>query len=205
MTEYALTNIILHAGKYNSPKDIDVVQRVSSLGKNKSHGLIGFHNFTGSDYGGKFVGISKKSWCKFYFTLDDDDFILNSFDALGSLSPHQCCLDANGEFTDLVKPLETFTCLAYDPEGPSTLPDSRFNLWNTKNCEAENLPPCRATLAPHIQRTNFVCMLYKSYHYTHPDLPDLLENGWTRDKKTEALLPDNCLNPPCSLDILRDG
>ena len=34
----ALTNIILHTGKYNSPKDIDVVQRVSSLGKNKSHG-----------------------------------------------------------------------------------------------------------------------------------------------------------------------
>ena len=56
----ALTNIILHAGKYKIPKDIDVVQRVDALGKRKAQGLIGFHNFTGSDYGGEICGDHKK-------------------------------------------------------------------------------------------------------------------------------------------------
>ena len=55
----ALTNVILHAGKRKSPKTIDVVNRVNIIGKEKCQGLIGLHNFTGSDYGGKFVGISK--------------------------------------------------------------------------------------------------------------------------------------------------
>ena len=197
----ALTNIILHAGKYNSPKDIDVVQRVHALGKRKAQGLIGFHNFTGSDYGGKFVGITKMTWCKAYFTLEDDDPILDAFDFLGSFSSQQCCPDANGDFTERAQPLEKFTCMVYDKEAPSTLPEARFYLWSTKSRECENLPPCRATLGPHIQRTNYVCKVFKSYKLVHPYLPDLIDNGWIRDE-SDVLLPVHCLNPPAPKSFL---
>jgi len=36
---------------------IDVQERVSIIGTEKSKGLIGLHHFTGSDWGGKFVGV----------------------------------------------------------------------------------------------------------------------------------------------------
>ena len=40
--------------------DIYVVERVHATGSLKSQGLIGLHNFTGADWGGKFVGITKE-------------------------------------------------------------------------------------------------------------------------------------------------
>jgi len=33
---------------------------VSTIGTEKSKGLIGFHHFTGADWGGKFVDVSKR-------------------------------------------------------------------------------------------------------------------------------------------------
>ena len=65
----ALTNIILHAGNERSPKTVDVVNRVQCLGRRKRQALIGFYTFSGEDHGNKFVGISKNSWCKLFFSL----------------------------------------------------------------------------------------------------------------------------------------
>ena len=39
---------------------IDVKERVRVIGKTKCQALIGFHNFTGADWGGKFVGKTKR-------------------------------------------------------------------------------------------------------------------------------------------------
>jgi len=39
---------------------IDVQERVSIIGREKSKELIVFHHFTGSNWGGKFVGVSKR-------------------------------------------------------------------------------------------------------------------------------------------------
>ena len=101
-----------------------------------------------------------------------------------------------------VHPLERFTCLAYSKEGPYTLPDLRYKLWSSKNKESETLPPCRATLVPHIQRTDFVSRIHKSYNQTHPVLPALTESGWKRNEKTGFLLPVHCLVPPVPLAML---
>jgi len=39
----------------------------------KSKGLIGLHHFTGADWGGKFVGVSKKTWIYNYLSLPPND------------------------------------------------------------------------------------------------------------------------------------
>ena len=43
-------------------REVDIRQRVEAIGASKAEGLIGLHNFSGADWGGKFVGISKKTW-----------------------------------------------------------------------------------------------------------------------------------------------
>ena len=103
---------------------------------------------------------------------------------------------------EIIRPTETFVSLAYKAEGPFTLPDLRWHLFKTKNLESENLPPTRATLLPHIQRTNYVCRIHKSYDTTHPILPALTESGWQLDKKTGQLIPVYCLMPPAPKTIL---
>ena len=66
----AMTNLLLHAGKGNKRFSLDIKEIFAALGLPKFRGLLGFHHFTGSDYGGKFVGISKKKWTEKYLQLD---------------------------------------------------------------------------------------------------------------------------------------
>ena len=195
------TNVILHAGKSKTPKPIDVVKRVDSIGKQKSQGLIGMHNYTGNDFGHKSVGISKERWCNKYFSLPPNDPIVKAFGSFGTLSTEQCSL-VNGELHKDIRALEEFTCMPYSKDGPLQIPALRWKLFNTENKEAENLPPCRATLVPHIQRCNYLSLLHKSYHQAHPQLPPLIDNGWTKDKDSDVIRPKHCLIPPASKSIL---
>lgn len=48
-------------GKGTNHRTIDIMERVCLLGTCKSQGLLGLHNFSGADWGGKFVGISKRT------------------------------------------------------------------------------------------------------------------------------------------------
>ena len=47
------TNIVIHAGKARTPKPIDIVKRVETIGEEKLQALLGFYDFTGNDYGRK--------------------------------------------------------------------------------------------------------------------------------------------------------
>ena len=49
-------------GRGVNQREIDVVDRVKAVGFPRCRGLIGLRNFSGADWGGKFVGISKKKW-----------------------------------------------------------------------------------------------------------------------------------------------
>ena len=55
---------LIKNGKTSGKSTIDVIERVKVIGTLKPKGLIGFHNFSGADWGGKFVGISKETWMK---------------------------------------------------------------------------------------------------------------------------------------------
>jgi hypothetical protein len=81
----ALTDLILRTGKGKDQRDIDIRERVQVMGRSKARGLIGLHNFTGADWGGKWVGISKRTWSVKYFCLADDDPIIHAFSMLGEL------------------------------------------------------------------------------------------------------------------------
>ena len=110
---------------------------MTALGRERARGLVGFHNFTGADWGGKFVGITKETWMKAYLALPENDYIIIAFQRLGTLS---LSID---DFTDKlpgsIAPLESFlaptNCLT------RSIPDLRYELFRTKNLESEKLPP----------------------------------------------------------------
>ena len=109
--------------KSSKYREIDVVKRVEIIGPNKGKGLIGLHDFTGADWGGKSVGISKKTWVSIYMKFDENNPAIRCFQELG-----QGCIAAdliNGELPTQVKALEGFVCQVYCGTGPITLPALR--------------------------------------------------------------------------------
>ena len=164
-----------------------------AIGQEKSQGLIGLHNFTGADWGGKFVGVSKKTWINKYLALDATDPIVNSFRMLGTGTLSSNCL-LDGELPDEVKPLENFVRSVYSSTGPKTLPDLRWELFRLKNLEGEKLPPTRGALLPHIMQANYISMRDKMYTTSHPNLPPLEDNGWLLEEG--KYMPAKCLNEP---------
>ena len=54
---------------------IYINERVKAVGQPKAMGLFRIHNFTWVDWGGKFVGTTKKKWINAYLELPDDEVI----------------------------------------------------------------------------------------------------------------------------------
>ncbi len=178
-------------GKYF--RVIDVKERCVALGPEKTKGLVGLHNFTGADWGGKFFNVSKKSWITRYLSLASDSDIVRSLQQLGT---------ADSPSENDIANLDQFVCEAYSPKSScKTVRDLRWELFRTKNLESEKLPPTLGTLKPHIQRANFISARDKSYREPMPQLPPLEENGWESgiDGKLSAV---KCLNAPAPLAVL---
>jgi len=76
------THIKFLTGTGTKSREINVVERMEAIGSNKCKGLLGFHNFSGADWGGKFVGISKKTWVDAYMRLEEDDPAVDCFKKL---------------------------------------------------------------------------------------------------------------------------
>ena len=147
-----------------------MIERAKVIGHHKCQGLIGLHNFSGTDWGGKFVGITKK-WVQAYLQLPDDDAVINCFRKLGDK-----CLPTElvgAELPEQLKPLETFVCHVYSQTGPKTLPALRWEMFRSRNLESEMLPPTRSVLMPHITRANYTAMHDKSYCTRCPILPPI--------------------------------
>jgi len=56
----APTCLRFSTGKGTKAQEIDRLERAKNIGHHKCQGLLGLHNFSGADLGGKFVGITKK-------------------------------------------------------------------------------------------------------------------------------------------------
>ena len=77
--------------------------------------LIGFHNFTGADWGGKYVGISKKTWVGANMKLDESDPVVTCFRQLGeSIIPTEL---VDNDLPPQMKDLERFVCQVYSSTG----------------------------------------------------------------------------------------
>ena len=183
-----------------SSGNIDIMSRVQAIGLAKAKGLVGFHNFSGGDYGGKFVGISKETWMKAFLALPDDDDVVLCFQQLGTFK--LTVADFSGSLPSSVSPLEKFLCSVYAPDNCviRKIPDLRWELFRTKNLEGEKLPPTLPTFFLHILRCNFVTMRDKSYTNAHPTLPPLTETGWEIVDGT--IVPMRCLSPPAPKAVL---
>ena len=75
-----------------------------------------------------------------------------------------------------------------------------FALGTVQVQESGGREACRATLMPHILRTNIVAMRDKSYTTPHPCLLPLEENGWML--AWDEYVPVPCLYKPTSVVVL---
>ena len=157
-----LTKLIMLTGVGAKYREIDIRQKVLTIGAPKAQGLIGLHNFSGADWGGKFVGIPKKTWVQTFLSLDDNDDIVECFKKLGVADLSNFQMEASG-LPHKFKELERFVCMAYSSNsGPLLLSSLRWEMFRSRNLQEELLPPTRATLFPHMHRTNYVCTRDKS-------------------------------------------
>ena len=104
------------------------------------------------------------------------------------------------ELPEEVRPIEKFVCSVYSSGGATTTPALRWELFRSRNLESEKLPPTRATLMPHILRTNFVAMRDKRYTTPHPCLLPIEENGWML--AGDEYVPVPCLYKPAPVAVL---
>ena len=74
------TRLRFLAGKGKNYRVIDIRDRVSVIRMEKSKGV---HHFTGADWNGKFVGVSKKTWISNYLSLPPNDEIVRTFTNMG--------------------------------------------------------------------------------------------------------------------------
>jgi hypothetical protein len=156
------------------------------------------HNLSGTDWGGKFVGISKKKWIEKYLKLNENDPAMTCLQGMGEGTfPMEL---VNGELPEQVTGLEGFVCSVYSTSGPRSLPALRWDLFRSKNLEGEMLPPTRGALLPHLTRANYMSMRDKSYIRLHPNLPPIKENGWHQHE--EVYVPVRSLNNPAPQAVL---
>ncbi len=163
-------------GKGSKYREIDIVNRVEAVGIHKTKALVGLHNFTVADWGGKFVGITKKTWINAFLQLDNRDHVITCMQNLGTRPVTHHLINYN--LPDEVRDLEQFVCRVYCKDGPTNLPTLRWTLFRSRNLEGEMLPPTRASLLPHIVRANYIAMRDKSYTTNLPNLPPIEDNGW---------------------------
>ena len=162
------TRLRFLTGKGKKYRVIDIRDRVSVIGMDKSKGLIGLHHFTGAYWGGKFVGVSKKTWISNYLSVPPNDEIVRTFTSTGHdlNSDQTACKDLldDGNLPAQYRPLEHFVCKVYSQQSTiDALPSLRWELF----------PPTRGTLIPHILRANYMSQRDKSYITAKPVLPAL--------------------------------
>ena len=122
-----MTSLIFQTGKGNKYRKISIVKRIQVIGRRRCQGLIGLHNFSGTDWDKKFVGISKMRWVREHLKLSDDDPAIRCFGELGNNS---LSLELVGrELPEQVRPLEQFVCSVYSPKGPASLPALRCEMF----------------------------------------------------------------------------
>ena len=153
-------NMITRRGKIY--RTIDIHERVQVLEEEKTRRLLWFHNFTRADWGGKFMGMSRKSWMNEWVYLSPDGHpVLHSFQHFGETDMH-----INDEAIGHNRVIHHTDLLSeHKMHYPGRI---QMELFRSRNVKGKKLPPTRGTLVPHIQRVNYTCTRDKSYHEVNP-------------------------------------
>ena len=114
----ALTKLKLLTVNGVKHREIDIWERMKDVGRHKYRALLGFHHFTGTYWGGKFVELSKKTLVTAFLSLGDNDPIVETINRLGE-GPISWLTDDVSETTPAmpasVKSLDTVVCKIYAP------------------------------------------------------------------------------------------
>ena len=194
--------IFLDTGVGNKRRLIDVSAMASDLGEDYSNALLGLYIFTGEDANCAFKGKGKITPLK---KFNRKPRYHSAFQQLGNewnLSE------------DVIKHLERFTCEMYGYPKLSSINSIRSAMIRKMVGEAETinqsskidlseLPPCRRSLIPHIQRVNYRAAQWKRSHIHQIELPPPTDHGWTMtDDILEPLWSDGPVLPPSLIGIL---
>ena len=153
-------------GKGKTRRSIPIKQIYDALGEKRASALLGFHTFTGTDMSGRFAGKTKE-WC-FKVFLTCDEKIWKALESLGHTD-----LSA-----DTYTHLERYVCLLYKSKVHTKLKDLRWYLYSNRAAQGESLPPTTGALNLHIQRANYIAMIWRKATESHPSLPSPVEYGW---------------------------
>ena len=176
-------------GKGKNKKSFDIKERAHLMGQEKARALVGFHYFSGADWGGKFVGVSKQKWVS-YFLLAKDKALFDAFTALGQ-----------GAALAYVEQLDDKHVTAIQSFVHTVYGGSRWKLFKTRKQQHENLPPTRSTLEQHILRSDYVVRVAKSYSSWSPTPIVPQGRGWTKEEG--HLLPAMCNKPPAPPEVMQ--
>jgi len=198
----ASTELRLTTGTSTKRRVINILCKcVQQIGIEKCKVPIGLHNFSCADWGGKFVGVSRKTRITSFLNLAHSDPVIKVFQQKG-----QNVLDF-GDATSTI-PVERFLCSVYSPSATAKrIPELRWQLFHHKNLFGEKLSPTIGTLIPHAQRANYMSMRDNSYRSPHRVLPNIINHGRTMNEE-EHLTPLMCLNKPApiaDLDLIKCG
>ena len=169
------------------------------FGESYCEALLGFHVFTGEDTTSAFQGKGKINPLK---RMLKKPRFQNTFQNLGKeLVPCQ----------KLIEELEEFTCEMYGYPRVKQVNKVRSlmlnkmvggstdNLTKKSKVDLSKLPPCKSSFKPHVDRSNYKCILNKSSHIAKPELPsptgwraveDFLEPVWSEGPILPASLVD---------------
>ena len=167
-------------------------ERMKDVGRHTSRSLLGFHHFTGAYWGGKFVGLSNRTWMTAFLSLDYNDPIVETISRLGE-RPISMSTDDVSETTPAmpasVTSLETFVSKVYARKSSTRiLSELRWELFRASNIESVMLPLTVGTLIPHVQRVNYMVVRDRGYTFPHPSLPNHEHDGCSDNGK-----PIKCL------------
>ena len=173
-------NLIMDTGHSNKRRLIDVKSIAQELGQDLSSALLSLHAFTGCDTTSAFVRKGKLVPMR---TLRSNEEYIPYFNSLGTsdkisdaqfkaLEGFTCLLyGARAVTSDINKLRYTMFTMRYTPRGKLLSPESGIDL--------SLLPPCRTSLAMHIRRVNYQCLVWNNAHLATPTLPEPADgHGW---------------------------
>ena len=138
---------------------------------------VGFHHFTCTDWGGKFVVLFKKTWMTAFLSLDVMIPSLKRLPATEKgLSPCQPMMWAKPRLP--CQPVlhhwrHSYARCMLRKAQPGSYPNCTGYFSEENIFESEMLPPTVGTLIPHVQRVKYMVMRDRGYTSPHPSLPNL--------------------------------
>ena len=183
------TRFITGKGKFR--RSIAVKPVHDKLGEKRASALLGFHAFTGSDMTGRFAGRSK-DWC-FKVFLTCDSKIWEALESLGQADPSP----------QVYSQLERFVCLLYKSKVHTRVEELRWFLFSNRAAEGESLPPTTGSLKLHVQRAQYMAMVWRKAAESHPSLPSPVGYGWQLLSDENTYVPVRCLNPPAPEALIK--